>query len=220
VGSLLVADHFPISFRAEHRFQAILNRFFRSCAFLLSTTGWPRDRAPTRLQQWGRAFHLNELALSPQKLTVWARALPAAALGNTTPGQVQDLVTSLQALSYRMKALVQVQAAAQPDVTVRKLMEDVRGWCVSVQEIFARLATKPDEAEYASFRSQLDSMLERLKTRIEETIDHADDRSVSTEEGENIYRLLGAHRGLSAALVDFIRQADAIDWTLLREARF
>jgi hypothetical protein len=217
VGSLLVADHFPISFRTEDRFQAILNRFFRSCEFLISTSGWRRDRAPSRLQQWRKAFHLNEVALSPQKLTSWTHGLPAA-LGNTT--QAQDLITSLQALSYRMKTLVQTRAAAQSDAIVRELLEDLRSWRVSVQEIFARLATEPEAAEYAGFRSRLDSKLERLEARIEEALDHADDRSVSAEEGENMYRLLGAHRGVSEALVDFAKQADAIDWARLREERF
>jgi hypothetical protein len=220
VGSLLVGEHFPISYRAEDRFQAILNRFFHSCEFLLSTTGWRRDPAPSRLQQWRRAFHVNEVALSPQKLTSWAQALPAAALGNTTHAQVQDLVTSLQAISYRMRTLVQARPAAQPHAIVRELLEDMRSWRISVQEIFARLATEPEAADYISFRSGLDSKLQRLEARIEEVLDQVDDRSVSAETGESMYRLLGAHRGLSEALVDFAKQAAAIDWALLREARF
>lgn len=220
VGSLLVGDHFPISFRAEDRFQAIFNRFFRSCEFLLSTTEWRRDPATSRLQQWRKAFYVNEVALSPQKLTGWAQALPAAALGNTTQAQVQDMVTSLQAISYRMKTLVQARPAAQPHAIVRELLEEMRSWRISVQEIFARLATEPETADYISLRSGLDSKLKRLEARIEEVLDHADDRSVSAEAGESMYRLLGAHRGLSEALVDFAKQAAAIDWALLREARF
>jgi hypothetical protein len=219
VGCLLVADHFPISLRAEDRFLAILNRFFLSCEFLISTAGWRRDRAPSRLQQWREAFHLNEVALSPQKLTSWAHGLPAA-LGNTTQAQVQDLITSLQALSYRMKTLVQTGAAVQSDAIVPELLEDVRNWRVSLQEIFERLATEPETEEFAGYQSGLNSKLERLEARIEEALDHADDRSISAEEGENMYRMLGAHRGVSEALVDLSKQADDIDWALLREARF
>jgi hypothetical protein len=220
VGSLLVADHFPISFRSEHRFQAILNRFFRSCEFLMSTTGRWRNPAPSRLQQWREAFHRNEIALSPQKLTSWSRGLSGAVLGNTTQAQVQDIITSLQAISYRMQKLVQARAAAQSEVIARELLEDLRSWRVGVQEIFACLATGPEAAEYADFRSRLDSRLERLEGRIEEALDHADDRSVSAEDKANMYRLLGAHRGLSEALVDFAKQAAAINWALLREERF
>ena len=220
VGSLLVAERFPISFRAEDRFQAILKRFFRSCEFLMSTTGWRRDRAPSRLQKWRKAFHLNEVVLSPQKLTTWARALPEAALGQTTQAQVQDMVTSLQALSYRMLALVKAHDAPQSEALVRELLKDVRSWRVNVQNIFASLGSAPARAAYASFRSRLDAKVELLEARIEAVLDQADDASVSAEEGENMYQLLGAHRGTSEALIEFARQAGAVDWATLREERF
>jgi hypothetical protein len=35
-----------------------------------------------------------------------------------------------------------------------------------------------------------------------------------------MYRLLGAHRGVSEALVESAEQAAAIDWAHLRESRF
>jgi hypothetical protein len=220
VGSLLVWDHFPISFRAEDRFQAILNRFFRSCEFLLSTAECPWDRLPSRLQDWRTAFHLNEVALSPQKLAGWVHALPAAALGNTTPAQVQDLVTSLQAISYRMNALVRAQAASRSDSNIGQLVEAIRSWGAGVQKIFRRLAAGPGSGEYAGFQSQLDAKLARLEARIEGALEPADDRGASAEAGRNMYRLLGSYRGLSEALVNFIKQAAAIDWTRLREERF
>ena len=72
----------------------------------------------------------------------------------------------------------------------------------------------------AVYRSRLDAKLERLEARIAEVLDPTDDRGLSTEEGENMYRLLGAHRGLSEALVGLAKQAAAIDWPRLREARF
>jgi hypothetical protein len=103
---------------------------------------------------------------------------------------------------------------------VRELRDDVRGWRVSVQEIFAHLASEPEAAEYASYRSRLDAKLERLEARIAEALDRVDDGGLSAEEGENMYRLLGAHRGLSEALVGLAKQAAAIDWPRLREARF
>jgi uncharacterized membrane protein YccC/ElaB/YqjD/DUF883 family membrane-anchored ribosome-binding protein len=220
VGNLLVAERFPVSFRAEHRFQAILKRFFRSCEFLMSTSGWQRDRVPSQVQRWRKAFHLNEVTRSPQKLNSWARAMPTAAVGDTTKVPIQDLVTSLQALSYRMNTLLKVRTDDQSDIIVRELREDVRSWRSKVQEIFAHLATEPESAEYSHYRSRLDSTLEHLEARIEETLVHADAQSVSAEHGESMYRLLGAHRGVSEALVDFAEQAATIDWAHLRESRF
>jgi uncharacterized membrane protein YccC len=220
VGNLLVAERFPISFRAEHRFQAILKRFFRSCDFLMSTPGWQPDLAPSRLQRWRKAFHLNEVERSPQKLNSWARALSAAALGNATQAQIQGLVTSLQALSYRMNTLIKLRTVGQADIIVHELHEDVRNWRDNVQKIFAHLATEPEAAEYSRYRSRLDSTIEHLESRIEETLDDADTLGISADQGENMYRLLGAHRGVSEALVEFAEKAAAIDWAHMRESRF
>jgi len=220
VGNLLVAERFPVSFRAEHRFQAILKRFFRSCEFLMATLGWQRDRVPSQMQRWRKAFHLSEVERSPQKLNSWSRALPAAALGNATQAQMQGMVTSLQALSYRMNTLIKVRTVDQSDIIVRELREDVRSWRDKVQEIFAHLATEPEAADYSRYRSRLDSTLEHLEARIEETLVHADAQGVSAEHGESMYRLLGAHRGVSEALVESAEQAAAIDWAHLRESRF
>jgi hypothetical protein len=220
LGTLALTRYFPVSLRPEDRFQAILVRFFRSSAFLMATTGWPRDRAPSRLQRWRKAFHLNEVASAPQRLGTWAHALPPGALGTTTPAQVQDLVTSLQALSDRMKTLIHARAAHQSDAIVRELRDDVRGWRVSVQAIFAHLASEPEAAEYASYRSRLDAKLERLEARIAEVLERADERGLSTGEGENMHRLLGAHRGVSEALVGLATQTAVIEWPRLREARF
>jgi uncharacterized membrane protein YccC len=220
LGGLVLTRYFPVSLRPEDRFQAILGRFLRSSAFLMATTGWRRDLAPSRLQQWRKAFHVNEVVSAPSKLAGWARALPAAALGTTSQAQVQDLVTSLQALSDRMKTLMQARAAHQSDAIVRELREDVHSWRVSVQAIFARLASEPDAAEFADYRSRLDAKLERLEARIAEALDRTGPRGLTTEEGENMYRLLGAHRGLSEALVGLAKQTATIDWPRLREARF
>ena len=43
---------------------------------------------------------------------------------------------------------------------------------------------------------------------------------MSPGEGEDLYRLLGAYRSVSEALVDYARAAGAIDWEPWREARF
>jgi uncharacterized membrane protein YccC len=220
LGGLALTGYFPVSLRPEDRFQAILGRFFRSSAFLMATTGWSRDRAPSRLQRWRKAFHLNEVASAPQRLGTWAHALPPGALGTTTPAQIQDLVTSLQALSDRMKTLMQARTAHQSDAMVRELREDMHSWRVGVQAIFARLASVPEAADFADYRSRLDAKLERLEARIAEVLERADERGLSTEEGENMHRLLGAHRGVSEALVGLATQTAAIEWPRLREARF
>jgi hypothetical protein len=220
LGCLALTQYFPVSLRPEDRFRALLHRFFRSCEFLMATTGWPRGRAPSRLQRWRKAFHLSEVASAPGKLEGWARALPAAALGQTTPAQLQDMITSLQALSYRMQTLMQAQPAGEPDDAVMgELLTDVSAWRVGVQQVFARLSASLEEADAADLRERVDALLARLETRVQHAVDSANESRVSRESGEDVYRLLGAHRGVSEAIVE-VTAKGGIDWSRLREARF
>jgi hypothetical protein len=55
---------------------------------------------------------------------------------------------------------------------------------------------------------------------MEAVLDKADETRVSAEERKNIYRLVGAHRGVSEALVDFAKQTVEINWAQWREERF
>jgi hypothetical protein len=219
LGCLALTRYFPVSLRPEDRFRAILRRFFRSCEFLMATTDWPRGRASSRLQRWRKAFHLSEVSSAPGKLESWARALPAAALGQATPAQVQDMVTSLQALSYRMQTLMQAQPADEPDAVMGELLADVRAWRIGVQQVFARLSASLDEADAADLRGRVDALLARLETRVQNAVDSASESRVSRESGEIVYRLLGAHRGVSEAIIE-VTEKGGIDWSRLREARF
>lgn len=69
-------------------------------------------------------------------------------------------------------------------------------------------------------RAKLDEILGHLETPIAETLDKAAEGQIGARDGENFYRLLGAYRGVSEALVDYAGNAGAIDWARWREARF
>jgi hypothetical protein len=219
-GVLAVATHFPVSFRPEHVFLRLLGRFFRACAYLAATLQWDPADPTTRWQRCRRVLHLGELARIPGKLAIWGSALPAAALGRSTTGQVQALIDSLQALTYRMQDLIEARATPQSQVLARELLFQVRAWRVGLQDIFRNLSRCPGAADYEDFRLRLDGMLERLEGQIEKAAAGADRVGISTRENENSFRLLGAFRGVSEALVNFARQAGGIDWARLREARF
>jgi uncharacterized membrane protein YccC len=218
--ALLVAWRFPISFRAEDRFVAMLGRFFRSAEYLLSTSGAAASAETSWLSRSRRAFHLHEVMVLPQRLRAWGGALSSAALGNTSREEVQSLLTSLQALSDRMQALLEAQPAAQSEILMRELLADMQDWRAGILQGFGRLSADPGTADSAAFRSRVDARLVHLEARIEAALDQADEARVSTEERGNLYRLLGVYRGLSEALVDLAKRITPIDWARLREARF
>src|SRR5262249_26062568 len=156
--------------------------------------------------------HLGDLASVPGKLVTWGSALPAAALGQSTTLQVQKLVDTLQALSYRMQDLIEARAAPQSQALVRELLPDVRAWRVGLENIFYHLAQHPEAADFADFRSQLDAMLERLERQTQKAVSEADRADNARRENENSIRLLGAFRGVSEELVNFARESGGIDW--------
>jgi len=219
-GLLSLTEYIPLSQQPHQVYLRMLGRFFRSCAFLMATLGWDTPRGPSPLARWQKRFHTHEVAALPGKLAVWGRFMPPAALGRTTPEQIKALAMSLQALSFRMQELIGAGSAHPSDVPVRALLADVRRWRVAVQKIFGQLADQPETAATAASQSRLDAVLGRLEARIQEAFDPIDDARVSVAEGGDMYRLLGAHRGVSEALVKVAGQTIGIDWMHLREERF
>ena len=69
-------------------------------------------------------------------------------------------------------------------------------------------------------RTGLTGILGRLEARIEETLNKTAEGQLSVQDRENFYRLLGAYRGMSEALVDYVGSASVIDWARWREPRF
>jgi uncharacterized membrane protein YccC len=217
---LAITTYFPISFRPEDVFLRLLRRFFRSAAFLTESIRWRPGHVPTRLERLRLAIHAHNVATLPGKLAVWGPALPPAALGGAPPGQVQALVTSAQALAHRVQDLLKARDHPQAEFLVRELLDDMRAWRLGIQTRFLSIAEAPEAAEFVSFREKLDAVLGRLETRVEQTLDSASETDVSAADGDNMYRLLGAYRGVSEALVAYARRASEIDWPRLREARF
>jgi fusaric acid resistance family protein len=212
--------HFPISFRPEHVFLRLLARFFRACATLTSTLEGDHANPPTKWQRLRRAISLYDLARVPGELATWGNALPPAALGQSTAGQVQALVDSLQALAYRMQDLVEARTTAQSPELVRELSAEVRVWRTGLQKTLSDLSQRPEAADFADLRARLDATLERLEGQIGKAVAGTEETVISARESANSFRLLGALRGVSEALVNFAQQVRGIDWVHLREDRF
>ncbi|MGD8497545.1 MAG: FUSC family protein, partial [Chromatiales bacterium] len=212
-----VSTWFPISLGPAHVISKQLGRFFGSCERLASPR---RQDAEQPLRRMWFAFDLHEVTTLPGKIGRWMAALPAAAFGKGSPAQARDLVDALQALGDRMRELVEVRRAPQSATLVRDLTTDVHAWRVAIQEILRRLAVDPASVEAGQLRAGLDAKLEVLEGQIEKAINAAPQGGASPEEADNMYRVLGAYRGVSEALVEVTRRAARIDWECLREGRF
>jgi len=219
-GVLIVTTHFPISFRPERVCLRMLARFFRSASFLLAARGEPALFGSGWWHRRQVAFHLQEVTRLPQKLAAWQRVLPKVALGTTPPGKVPMLVSGLQDLSYRIQTLFEVRREPPKDAVLKILLEDIQTWIAGIQAVFDRLAEDPGSQVSEELREKLTVMLQRFEEQIQETMARPDAVTISPEDGERLYRLLGAYRGVSETTVDCAAGARAIDWDALREERF
>ena len=219
---LLVAmtAYFPITLHPEKSFLRLLGRYFRSCNYLLS--GMHRDlpHNETGLGRWRKAFHLREISNLPAKLGAWAKFLDYKVLSGTSPQQVQGIVTSLQELTGRIRELHEEHSSPQTPFLAQELREEVLSWRLSAQNAFAQLESDPVSGDRETFHTRLDEIMGRLEARIKETLDRAAEGQVSARDGENLYRLLGAYRGVSESMVRYAGSADAIQWEPWREERF
>jgi len=217
---LAITAHIPFSPRPERVFLRLLGRFFHSSEYLMSTMHRKPLHTSTRLERWRKAFHAREVATLPAKLGSWVPHLDTRALPGTTPEQVQALVTSLQSLTYHMQQLIEERDSPQAQFLMQQLLKDFRAWRLRVQATFQRLSGAPAVGERKAFRARLDEALEHLEERIKVALSQAPEGQFSDQDAENFYRLLGAYRGVSEALIDYAGNADVIDWTPWREERF
>jgi hypothetical protein len=217
---LAITAHVPFSLRPDRAFLRLCTRFFRSCEYLMSTMRGDPQPEVTRFGHWREALHAREVSTLPRKLGVWAPHIDTKTLPGISPQQVQAVVTSIQGLTYRMQELLEERGHPQAQFLVQELQADVRAWRLRVQETFKRLSEDPSVGEREAFRSRLDGILGHLEERIKDALDKVPEGPFNDRDGENFYRLLGAYRGVSEALINYAGSTETIDWAQWKEARF
>ncbi|MGB3050830.1 MAG: FUSC family protein, partial [Polyangiales bacterium] len=208
------------SLRPEKAFLRMINRFFRSFEFVISSTTSEARSSSSLVERWKLAYHRQELRTLPQKLGTWGHFIDHKLFPNTAPEQVQALVTSLQALVYRLQALIEARQTPQADPLVQHLLDDLRAWHIVLQELFHRLAESPETVPSSELQVRLATRLANLEKRITETLNQADAVTLTGDNYENFYQLLGGYRGVSEAAVAYAGVAEKVNWAEWREARF
>lgn len=217
---LALTSFIPHSPHPERAFLRLLARYFRSCAYLLFTTRWDPDRRVGLFDHWRKAFHAHELATLPNKLEGRGKSVPIDALPGTTREQVDMLVANLRGVTYRIEELLDARQGEHSQFLAQELLADLIAWRDAVHRGILAMSEDPAAGDQPTYRERLASRLGLLELRLKETMDKAADDQISDREGDNFYRLLGAYRGLSEALLAHAGNAGGIDWEPWRETRF
>ena len=223
--TLAITANIPFSPRPEHAFLRLLSRFFRCSEHLISTMQKDPQREMTRIDNWKKAFYLRELTLVPNKLATWAHFLNSESLSGTSPAQIQALTINLQALTYRLRELLDARSNIHAERMVQELqaqelLQSIRSWQSRMQETFQFLSEDPTAGNSEKFHATLAGIMEQLEARIKETLNKTPEGKLNLQDGANFYRLLGAYRSVSEAMGDYVAKSDDMHWARWREAKF
>ena len=221
---LQITAFIPFSLRPEHAFLRLVGRFFRCSEYLISTM--PKDpQQMTRLESWKKAFYTRELTMVPNKLALWGKFINTKKLSGTSPEQIQALTINLQALAYRLQELLDARRGIEADrleqeLQAQELRAGVQAWQTRIREFFQLLSKNPTAGNSVIFYPVLKGVLENLEVRTQETLNGLSIDQVAPQDEESIYRLLGAYRGASEAIGDYVKSTDAIHWSPWKEEKF
>lgn len=217
---LMLTAHIPWSPLPEHVFLRLMGRFFRSTEYLVSSLGRDPGRPRTAWQRWRLRYHARELATLPEKLEMWGKLIDRNAFPRTDPKQVQALVISLRALSWRIAGLTSARQLPQSEVLVQELTQDIRTWRQAIQALFRDWIAQPSVESEQALQERLSRKLSQLEERINECFESIGAARLSDEDYQNFYRLLGSFRGVSEAMIGYARVSNATDFNDWRETRF
>ncbi len=215
-----VTEHFPVSLQPEKSFLRLSSRFFRSCEYLVATMGAGSDQPRGRLDGLRSRFHAYEVSTLPGKLALWCRFIKPDHLPGTSPPQLQAMVSRMRQISRRLNGLVALRAHHQSRILVEGVDVELCTWRRSVIEILRGMSDDPNAAAEADLRNRLSSTMQRLEEQIVASLDAATEDQFTEQETSDFYRLLGAYRGVSEALVGFAGRARDIQWAPWHEERF
>jgi uncharacterized membrane protein YccC len=218
---LFITSNIPFSARPEKVFLRLLGRYYRSCGYLMHNIHRDGQKRETPFERCKKNYHMHQLAVLPKKLGVWARFINTEILPGTEPPQIQAVLSRLQSFSYRMQELLaEEDRGTQVPLLLQELQLDIKTWRARAEETLQRLAGDYDAGDKETLQIKLAALVDHLEQRIANALDRADDNQVTYLDNENFYRLLGAYRGVSEALVECAGIAHTINWSRWQEEKF
>ena len=208
-----ITAHIPFSPRPERIFLRLMGRFFHSCGYLLSMTN-------TKTAGRVAIFHRRELASLPQKMAGLIPQINPKVLPGTSPAQLQAIVASLQSLADRMQGLAEANRYTQSLHLPEELRPGVLDWRISVHKILSDLSGDPTSGNRDDLQSRLGDIMAVVEQHIQRVLDNSAEGQISAQDGESFYRLLGAYRALSDAIITYAGNTSSIAWSPWREERF
>lgn len=216
---LTLGAYIPRSTMPDVHVAHLLERFKNSADYLLASLHREGERPLSAWHQAWRNHHLRQIRATPRQLRSWLPVLRSEALLPTDRPGFAAMIETLADLGLRLADLVEIRAKAQATPLVRRPADDIRASRRALQTKLAHFGagSMQDAAEAGPAMTELTLRVDRA---IEAFLRAPAASQVGAEERANMYRVLGAYRGVVGAVDTLTHQASAVDWQRLREARF
>ena len=217
---LSITHHFPYPPYPEHAFLRLLKRYFSNGRSLLKALIRKVDEPEPDFSQWRFDWRIKELAMIPDKLAFWAKFIKANALQGIANDDLQAIVTSLKKLAFHLEELFTIRRQPELKPLLKALQHDAEEWKNYLIEIFNSLEKDLNTSDYNSCRERLDRIIQNIEEAINGVMSEQGNTSLIAEDYHSFYRLLGAYRSVSEALLEYVALAEKIDSNEWREVRF
>ena len=215
-----VTSYVPVYLRPDRAILRLLARFFRSSAYATRAVAAGRTEQSQKRLPRRDAFHARELAMLSGKVADWKPWVDTKALPGTPSNAIQALADSTAFLSRALTTLVtRVRQIGSPNVG-DVLGGDLSAWHAALMQALGKLADDPTLGRVEPVQQHLTEITTRLEARIRDAVDAGQSDSLAPEQREELYLLLAAYRGVSAALMDYVETTASIDWNPWRQERF
>ncbi|MDJ0683836.1 MAG: FUSC family protein [Alphaproteobacteria bacterium] len=218
----IVMAYFPTSSRNEKIFLRLFKRFLRQVDFLLSRIVLDWERTAGFSGRFKARLYSHGLLALARKIAWYGQKIDCSTFPDVTPEKIEALAANIAALAFRVNELVDSRRHPQSEFIVQELLGDFRAWRLAIQDQIRLWFDDPEAAarQAADLQARVSDRLALLEARIEETIQHDVEGVLTAQDRENLYRVLGAFRGISEAGLGFIGAAREVHWGQLKEARF
>ncbi|WP_036739427.1 FUSC family protein [Paracoccus halophilus] len=207
----------PVSFRAEHAFRRLFRRYLGSFLWLLNWMTRDRGVRESWWQRQLRNYHLRSINAILPWLSNWLQVIPDSMLPKEGRGRMQDLLTTMAAMSQRITRVDMISRSAGFHESHANMLPEIAQWRDELIRICRTLRDSPDTltpdpqdgtgAELARITALAHEILRRFGAQF------------SDDDSRDLLRELAALRGLTRAVTSLVPPASGIDWTRLNDAR-
>ncbi len=137
-----------------------------------------------------------------------------------SPDIIGDLLLSMVTLSYSIEEWFLSNHLHQTKLLLPETVKELAKWEKELENVCKDYHDDLDSSLSVQIEDALESHINILEGIVNKNLDKIKQLSISSQEKENFYRLLGSYYGLSHSLISYAAAAEQINWKHWEEEFF